>query len=956
MRRTTILTGLLILTLSGWCVAGEGSSSSAGYPQWRGPRGSGAAAESGAKLVASWSDAKLLWASEQRGPLPRGWHRSAVRPARQCGNGGFGPPVVVGKRVYVAAYEPNGPIAERTSGKLRRAPKLLRRVAANDVLYCIDSDTGQTLWKASFAKGLNMVEHANSGHYVPCVLNGRVYWVGTIGRMYCVDAETGEHIWDRPIDGWAEHTARYRAWCIRERKMPRQPSRDYKWQKARENSRNKVDSPEPEDNDSGDLCDEDAQARARTRDKLGLEGSRGWGWDSPVIAAGEDVVVTNTPGGAFVAFDADTGKELWQQRGVTTATRAPVVWKHRGKHYVLGLTRGGLKCFDARSGEKLWSSGLARSGSYGGNTPPIRGDILVAQGYDGEDAVGWSGLKLTLEGPKRLWILDRPIRCVYESPVIYKGHVWMALREPGRWRKDERDYLHNLAGKVFTRELLQRWRDQGVRGAIGVVELETGRFTAVVDGGHLGCSSLVAGDGRIFFQQGCSLAMLRADPENPEHLGQIYPEYLWSTTPTYAEGRLYHRGCEYTVNCWELRKDPPPVAAEGKQVDPANAKYTVNFECARIYEEGLKMASQRGGSIKPPKGEDLRLHLRTRKGRIVQSWITSSSDHPIPEWVFPETLKFDDDRLHGRFDALVLGRSYPMELNVEVDGNEVAGYWDDRFQANPVKGKIVGESRPVVDGTGTVNLRIRREWCGGQNKCFETHLTFEMKDGQSVADTADIKARVPRAAWEGEIVKLSATQKGSKLTGEFTAKLKSNNLVKSGLYTVKFTADVVCNRPSGSYRSWYEGREITPRSKVNQGIWGTFEVPKDTTLDPANAMHEFVLEGVMPNKSDLRVSVELRKGKAVHTQARSPRYTRAAHKVDFSDVTLKGNRLVGPMDVIIATDGHVPPHDIPCEFNIDLAVTRTKIAGSYDGVYEKRESRSGSAEGSVKPSPKPTGR
>lgn len=383
MPRTKALTALLILTLPAWCVAGGRSSESADYTQWRGSDGSGAAPDSGATLADSWSGGTLLWASEQRGPLPSNWHRSTVRPARQCGNGGFGAPIVSGNRVYVAAYEPNGPVAGRTPGKLRRAPELLRRVAANDVLYCIDSDTGQTIWKASFAKGLNMIEHAHSGHYIPCITGGRAYWVGTIGRMYCVDAETGKHIWDRPIDGWAEHTARYRAWCIRERKMPRQPNRDYRWQKARENSENQPDAPEPEDNDSGESCDEDdRQARAAHS----YEGSRGWGWDSPVIAAGEDIVVTNTPGGAFVAFDAETGKKLWQASGVTGATRAAVIWKHKGKHYVLGLSRGGLKCLDARTGKQLWSSKLAASGSYGGNTPPISGDILVTQGYDGEDA------------------------------------------------------------------------------------------------------------------------------------------------------------------------------------------------------------------------------------------------------------------------------------------------------------------------------------------------------------------------------------------------------------------------------------------------------------------------------------------------------------------------------------------------------------------------------------------
>ncbi|MEM9479636.1 MAG: PQQ-binding-like beta-propeller repeat protein [Verrucomicrobiota bacterium] len=64
---------------------------------------------------------------------------------------------------------------------------------ANDVVICLDVETGKTLWKAE-------LEGAPTGRgsaSTPCYHEGRIYAAGS-ERVFCVDAKSGEVIWDTP--------------------------------------------------------------------------------------------------------------------------------------------------------------------------------------------------------------------------------------------------------------------------------------------------------------------------------------------------------------------------------------------------------------------------------------------------------------------------------------------------------------------------------------------------------------------------------------------------------------------------------------------------------------------------------------------------------------------------------------------------------------------------------------
>lgn len=65
---------------------------------------------------------------------------------------------------------------------------------AEDVVLCLDLNTGKTLWKCK-APGEAVGRMASS---TPCVANGRVYALGS-AQFYCVDAKDGKLLWSVPL-------------------------------------------------------------------------------------------------------------------------------------------------------------------------------------------------------------------------------------------------------------------------------------------------------------------------------------------------------------------------------------------------------------------------------------------------------------------------------------------------------------------------------------------------------------------------------------------------------------------------------------------------------------------------------------------------------------------------------------------------------------------------------------
>ncbi len=913
------IAGAALCVAAGLAALAAGPVRAGDYPTWRGPHGTGAA-DSGQELVGSFDAAQLAWVSQAPNPLPYDY-KGLSRPHRMVGNGGFGPPLVWDGKVYVAHFIPSGPKAKILWGNVRKSsPESVKHIAADDAVSCIDAQTGLTLWTARFqGAGLNFAGKMYAGHYVPAIAEGRVVWVGSLGRMHCIDARTGKKYWSISTGWEADLDRRYLEHCLEAGKMGGRGPRG----RAFRNRKTKA---------------EKGMTGAE------LAGSRGFGWDSITVIA-DGVAAANTRHGSMVGVDVKTGKVLWRFRNALKATRGPALWRHGGQSYFIAAGNFHLLCVEPRTGKVLWraENELGRAG-YDGYTPVIQGDTLIATAR----TEGWGCWDLTLEGPKARWSLPPVFKPGYESPVIYRGAMWMnrlsVRRLLPRW-----DELAKRWPKVFTearRMQFQARRDNGTavfRNAVATVDLDSGEVIGLIGAPRPELSSMIAADGRIFWNPN-GLCMLKADPRNPELLGHLLVQNIWCTSPIVVDGRLYARGVRSMVLCWDLRADRP---APTPPTDWRNARIQLDLAGIRQPARDRKMILRRGQTAEIPPGTDLRLHLRTRQGKIAQAWMTYGPGHVDPEQVFTDELRLVDGKLGGILKFHALGLDYAIDVSADLTDPALAGTYADQKPGKQVDGQIRGRILPLVRREGKVRFRLRREWNGGQNQHHETHLEFELKDGRGINPRLYAKVR---QSWTATVDEFDVALKDGRLAGTFVATTRSGDHTRSGTYRVRFDTRVRCNFAAGRYRSWRGDQEITPSVVVNQGAWGQL-IPSAEAMknpDPANAVHEIILEDAIAGRHDLVIHAEYRDGQLVAVRSNSPSFNKTDHDIDFTRVRWTPNGLSGPVKLKVRSDGFGLLGDQPCQYRIDIRHHgKGRVEGEHSGTYGIRQRRTGTISGRI---------
>ena len=167
------------------------------------------------------------------------------------------------------------------------------------------------------------------------------------------------------------------------------------------------------------------------------------------------------------------------------------------------------------------------------------GTVAVGEGYlvvnGSEDAgKGFQGFQITPQGATKAWETDAKYHGKsYCSPVILNGHVYSKIKSGG------------------------------TEGFI-CIELATGKVAGEVQLHTDSCGSMVAADGRLFYNG----AWFDADPRKfrvltPFLTKNIPPERQMgddasyslaaSCTPSIADGKLYVRG-QRSILCYDLRQ------------------------------------------------------------------------------------------------------------------------------------------------------------------------------------------------------------------------------------------------------------------------------------------------------------------------------------------------------------------------------------------------------------------
>jgi outer membrane protein assembly factor BamB len=326
-------------------------------------------------LVEDLSLARLAWVSEDN-DLGHGKYSSVIWAGHDAVEEKIGPDakvhpgnwagvVVADGRVYGASYRNAGPVFTapyQSNTGYDKSPKpavpTRFRVEAEDLVICFDAANGKVLWKAVEPGGLICSGSKRDGFQVaPAVDDGRVFAVGSTGRVFAYDAVSGKKLWQGDVgDAY----------------------------KTREKLR----------------VERMAQAAAG---KIVLPDRLAWG--TSVVAA-DGIVVTGDFAGGLRGYDAATGALKWTAAGCISPTATPNVWRHKGKAWILCASTS-LFLIDPQNGKVAWKvDGL---GPNPGTLAPGERSVMVnikASGGGRKGVPGiWGCYRLSPEKAEKAWAM-----------------------------------------------------------------------------------------------------------------------------------------------------------------------------------------------------------------------------------------------------------------------------------------------------------------------------------------------------------------------------------------------------------------------------------------------------------------------------------------------------------------------------------------------------------------------
>jgi outer membrane protein assembly factor BamB len=520
----------LVLLLAG-VLAGAAAEPDAepGWPQVNGPFGNFNPRRYGVELVDDLSQAKQLWVSEENdlGYGKTGSSFFVSARAKWPGHPGSASGLIAAEgKCFASSFRPAGEAWAEAFAKARgdifakcsvEEQKSLRRglsIDADDFVVAIDMATGKTIWKAvEERKGLFRGMGKRSGWGVtPAYHAGKVFSMGTTGRLYAYEAGTGKKVWETDIG------KTHQAW--------------------------------------------EAEKKQHLEKRTLPSGGQ---YVSLIVADG--VLVVPLYDGFDVSLrgvDSASGKTLWEVPAATAATATAALWWHKGREYVLAATHGGgdhrqgkLRLIDPKDGKVLWK--VEKLGNTHFSLAPSEKHVLVNVG---SKTMGWGDApwmllgcyRLSLEGAELVWTMPDELEVWHE-----------ALYEASDWRKylirDGRVYYYSRSrnpdksdvwaffifdeetGKVLYR---QRGRGEAEVPVPGQHYLIEDRLLQVPDASHGTRITL-----RLWTTDPKDLRPLCAgwDPPHPGTTAyNVFMEF------PYVDGRILMRAQDGTVRCYDLRR------------------------------------------------------------------------------------------------------------------------------------------------------------------------------------------------------------------------------------------------------------------------------------------------------------------------------------------------------------------------------------------------------------------
>ncbi|HZY85719.1 MAG TPA: PQQ-binding-like beta-propeller repeat protein [Gemmataceae bacterium] len=236
---------------------------------------------------------------------------------------------------------------------------LFHRVGDEEVVECLDAATGKAHWKAATATAyVDSYGKGNGPRSTPLIAGGKVYTLGPDGLLQCLNLADGKPVWRRELH------------------------KDYEVRK-------------------------------------GFFGVA----TSPLLEGKLLLVNVGGRGGAgIVAFDKDSGKEVWKATDHDASYASPVA-ATIGVRHVLFFTREGVVSLDPANGavrfSKRWRARI--DASVNAAAPLVVGDLVfVTASY----RTGALLLRVKKDGAEEVWKGDDVLSSHFTTPVYHAGHLY----------------------------------------------------------------------------------------------------------------------------------------------------------------------------------------------------------------------------------------------------------------------------------------------------------------------------------------------------------------------------------------------------------------------------------------------------------------------------------------------------------------------------------------------------
>lgn len=242
-----------------------------------------------------------------------------------------------------------------------------RQKTPDDVerVLCFDAVTGEELWSHSWPVDYSGIAYDNGPRATPTMFQGRAFTMGAVGHLLCLDAASGDVIWSKDLV--KDFGARVPLW--------------------------------------------------------GLSAS-------PVMF--DSLVIVHPgaePDGCFIAFDTQSGDEIWRSLPDAAGYATPLLIEHDGTRQLVAWTPTNVRGLEPATGKLLWT--VPFEVNYGTSiADPIfhEGLVLVSSYYEGSKAIRVTDGSTE---PEVIWHDERNLRGLMSQPLYREGYAYLIDKRAG---------------------------------------------------------------------------------------------------------------------------------------------------------------------------------------------------------------------------------------------------------------------------------------------------------------------------------------------------------------------------------------------------------------------------------------------------------------------------------------------------------------------------------------------